>query len=886
ATDGEIQAALRGEREYEPEFRIIRPDGTVRNIKAASKTYYDPQGKPLRMVGTNIDITEHKRAEATRTQLAAIVESSDDAIIGKTTDGIITSWNKGAERMYGYTADEVIGQSVTIFAPPSRHAEIREFLERINNGETVANHESERLRKDGTPIYVSLTLSPIRDASGHVTGISTITRDVTEKRRMEEELREASVYNRSLIEASMDPLVTISLEGKITDVNKATEAVTGRSRSELIGTDFLDYFSEPDKARDGYRQVFAQGYVTDYPLALRHRDGHLTEVLYNASVYRDESGKVLGVFAAARDVTKRNKAEREVRQLSQQNRLILDSAGEGIYGLDINGRCTFVNPAAAQMLGFPVEELLGQSSHPLFHHTKPDGSPYPQEECPVHAAYKRGEVQHGSDLYWHKDGSSFSVEFISTPILESGEITGAVVTFRDITERKQAEERLRRSEEGLKEAQRIAHLGSWHMYLATNEVFWSEELYKMYGFDPALPPPLYTESMKLFTPESWEKLSASITRAAEANIPYEIELEMVPKAGGRGWMLARGEPILGESGAVVEIRGVVMDITERKRAEEKLRRSEHGLAEAQRIAHLGNWELDLVSSVLTWSDEIYRIFEIDPQRFGASYEAFLNAIHPDDRDMVNKAYTDSVADKIPYDIVHRLQMPDGRIKYVNEKCETYYDKDGKPLRSVGTVHDITEQKLDEEALQRLNRELRAISNCNETLMRAEDEQALLDDICRIVCDDAGYLMAWVGYPQNDEARTIRLISRAGADSGYLEQAQLTWADTARGRGPSGTAIRSGKSVSIQDFSADPEAAPWREAALQRGYRSSIALPLKDENGKVFGILNIYAAMPDAFTPEEVRLLEELAGDMAFGIMVLHTRIERREAEEEVRALNR
>ena len=213
-------------------------------------------------------------------------------------------------------------------------------------------------------------------------------------------------------------------------------------------------------------------------------------------------------------------------------------------------------------------------------------------------------------------------------------------------------------------------------------------------------------------------------------------------------------------------------------------------------------------------------------------------------------------------------------------------EDGKPLRSVGTVHDITERKLDEEALRRLNRELRAISNCNQTLMRAEDEQALLDDICRIICDDAGYRMAWVGYPENDAAKTIRPVSWAGVENGYLEQAQLTWADTERGHGPSGTAIRSGKSVSIQDFSTDPNAAPWREAALQRGYRSSISLPLKDESANTFGILNIYSAMPNAFTPEEIRLLEELAGDMAFGIMVLRARIERRRRGREPAAVER
>src|SRR6185503_1555187 len=127
----------------------------------------------------------------------------------------------------------------------------------------------------------------------------------------EERARTTSQYARSLIEASLDPLVTISAEGKITDVNEGSIKVTGVPREKLIGTDFSDYFTEPEQARAGYQQVFAKGSVTDYPLTIRHRDGHLTDVLYNASVYKDASGNVLGVFAAARDVTAQNRVIRE-----------------------------------------------------------------------------------------------------------------------------------------------------------------------------------------------------------------------------------------------------------------------------------------------------------------------------------------------------------------------------------------------------------------------------------------------------------------------------------------------------------------------------------------------------------------------------------------------
>lgn len=193
------------------------------------------------------------------------------------------------------------------------------------------------------------------------------------------------------------------------------------------------------------------------------------------------------------------------------------------------------------------------------------------------------------------------------------------------------------------------------------------------------------------------------------------------------------------------------------------------------------------------------------------------------------------------------------------------------------AQDMTERKLAEEALCRLNRELRAISSCNQTLIRAEDEQTLLNDICRIICEEAGYRMAWVGYAQNDDAKTVRPVAWAGAEDGYLKQVMLTWADTERGRGPGGRALRCGE-ISSVDPATDPQAAPWRNSALQRGYRTIIALPLKDETANRFGVLSIYSTEPNAFTTDERRLLEDLSADLAFGITAMRGRIERKRAE--------
>jgi PAS domain S-box-containing protein len=199
------------------------------------------------------------------------------------------------------------------------------------------------------------------------------------------------------------------------------------------------------------------------------------------------------------------------------------------------------------------------------------------------------------------------------------------------------------------------------------------------------------------------------------------------------------------------------------------------------------------------------------------------------------------------------------------------------------IHDITERKQAEVEQQRLNRELQAIRSCEQALLQAEDEQALLDDICRIVVDEAGYLLAWVGYVEHDEAKTIRPISWAGFDKGYIENARISWAeDEERGRGPSGTAVRSGKTVYFKDILNDSLMLPWRESALRHGFQSSIALPLKDENKQVFGVFQVYAGEMDAMSREEIQLMEELANDLAFGIVTLRGRDECKKAEKALR----
>lgn len=200
----------------------------------------------------------------------------------------------------------------------------------------------------------------------------------------------------------------------------------------------------------------------------------------------------------------------------------------------------------------------------------------------------------------------------------------------------------------------------------------------------------------------------------------------------------------------------------------------------------------------------------------------------------------------------------------------------------GISRDITERKQAQEELRKSNRALMALGSCSEALVSAENEHKLLEEICRVVVEVAGYRLAWVGYAESDDFRTVRPVAQSGYDEGYLGTVNVSWADVERGRGPTGTAIRTGKPSLVRNTCADPRFEPWKTEALKRGYGSCIALPLI-ARGEAFGAINIYAPEPDAFDEKETRFLERLADNLSFGIQALREREKRKRAEAEIKA---
>lgn len=320
------------------------------------------------------------------------------------------------------------------------------------------------------------------------------------------------------------------------------------------------------------------------------------------------------------------------------------------------------------------------------------------------------------------------------------------------------------------------------------------------------------------------------------------------------------------------------DITERKRAETSLRRSEERFRTV--ADYTSNWETWITPDGRTEyvSPSCLRITGYSRDEFNRDAGLFHTIVHPEDRPAVVQQDESVRKERMVAERDFRIVTKSGEIRWISRSCQAVYTEVGEYEGIRASHRDITDRKQAEEMMKRLNRELKALNACNVAMVRARDEEALLGEICRIICEVADYRMAWVGFAADDERKRVVPAASGGWVDGYLDQVDISWDDTPAGRGPTGTCIRTGEMCYVGDFANDARTLPWREAALQRGYCSSISLPLGDERGRTFGALTIYAAAREAFTGDEIRLLSGLADDLAFGIMSLRGREQRKQLE--------
>ena len=403
----------------------------------------------------------------------SIFENAVEGIFQSTPDGCFITANPALARILGYeTPDELI-ETVTnigqqLYVEPREHVELLLLLEERGS---VSGYESRFHRKDGRVIWVSRSTRIARNEAGALYHEGTLE-DITERKRSEEALRESRELLHTVLNSI--PVRVFWKDGNLVYLgcNMSFARDAGLERPEdLIGKDdhAMGWREQAEVYRADDRAVIESG---EARLLFEEQQttpsGERIHLLTSKVPLRDAGGEIVGVLGAYYDITARKQAEedrtrllRELGQLAGQQRLILESTDQGIFGIDLDRNCTFANRAAGEMFGYPPDELTGKDMHALTHHSHADGSLYSAEECPIYMTFRTGQGQFRTgEVFWRSNGEPFHVEYSSHPIRHEGELLGTVVTFRDVTERLRAEESQRRIEGQLQQAQRLEALGT------------------------------------------------------------------------------------------------------------------------------------------------------------------------------------------------------------------------------------------------------------------------------------------------------------------------------------------------------------------------------------------------------------------------------------------
>lgn len=748
----------------------------------------------------------------------SILKTAMDGFWLMDKDGRLLEVNDTYCRMSGYTEQELLTMNVTDLEAMETEMDTVTHLQRIKtSGED--RFETRHRRKDGTTFYIEVSIQYQEAEGGQYV---TFLHDITERKTMEEDLRQSEERYKSLFQGNHSVMLLIDPEsGVIKDANPAASKYYGWTHAQLQAKNISDLntlspvevVEEMQKAKNENRNQFF----------FKHRlaNGEIRDVeVYSAPI---KFSKSTLLYSIVHDITERKQVEMALQESEERVKFKLQSilSPEGsIADLELNDiidapsiqklmdnfyKLAQVPMAIIDRKGKVLVGVGWQDICTKFHRVHPKAC----ANCLESDILLTQGIPEGEFMLYKCKNNMWD---IATPIIIGGEHKGNLFMGQFFFDSEPIDYQLFREQarqydfaeqeylEALEKAPRISHQRLDHA--------------------------------KAF----FLTLSHSISKLSYSNIK-----------------LARA-------------------ITQQQIVEDKLREKEELLSKAQEIAHLGSWSLDLTTGQLTWSDEIYRMFGLKVQEFSATYEGFLQAVHPEDRETVNASYTGSIQQGLDhYEIEHRIVLRNtGETRYVYEKCQHQRDDSGRIVRSVGMVHDITERKVKEEALRKLNQTLTALGKSSKIMSQSKDETEYLNQVCQIVVQDTDFAMVWIGFAEEDESKTIRPMASAGFNDNYLESIQLRWDDSEFGRGPTGTCIRTGKMSMCNNILTDPDFEPWRDEALNHGFASSIVFPLKNSE-RTFGAISIYSKVPDSFLEAEINLLSELANDLAQGINTIRLR---------------
>jgi PAS domain S-box-containing protein/putative nucleotidyltransferase with HDIG domain len=568
------RAGMRDPTPYEITWR--RKDGQKVYSILSPTPHFDADGRFTGSFAIHTDITERKRMEQelreSEERFRRVVETMGVGLSAIDANGVLTYVNEYLAKMLGYSIDEMIGHPAVDFYYDEEHRRRQEeiFKQRKAGMQDSMSFEVTWRRKDGQKVYSILSPTPHFDADGRFTGSFAIHTDITERKRMEQELRESEEKYRELINGMNDTAWVIDFDGNFIDVNDAAVEVLGYSREELLAMGPHDIDSSLDaKTITDLIKGMATDKMQVFETSHTTKDGKPIPVEIKSSLITYQGKQA--ILSIARDITKRKQAEEALRENEEKLKNIVENSTNIFYSHTPDHILTYHSPQVKDILGYEPDEAMMKWTELA------SDNPINKEGLKLtERAIKTGKPQPPYELELnHKNGKKVWVEVREAPVVVNGKTILIVGALTDITERKKAEEDLHKNEAVLKEALVAAQMGIWHWFPETDSVVWDENLYRIAGRDSKLPAPSYAEHPQVYTLESWQRLKAAVENALQTGTPYQLDLELIRPDGSRRWVIGRGEALRDTTttGRIVQFRGTVQDITERKKAEEKLQNS-------------------------------------------------------------------------------------------------------------------------------------------------------------------------------------------------------------------------------------------------------------------------------------------------------------------------
>jgi PAS domain S-box-containing protein len=837
------------------------------------------------------------------------------------------TWSDEVCAIHGMSpgSSPLIEEAISFFAPEYRSKMARVFDQCLSGG-IHFDEESVIVSAAACPVWVRIIGECVRDQAGGIKRIQGAVQDINDLKLAKEEVERSAARMTSTLESITDVFFIIDHDWRISYINKQAEVLVGIERSDLLGNIIWEMF--PALVGTNFEAQFRRAMADDTSI-------EFCEYFPPIDRWFEVRGfpTAEGLAVTLHDVTDRLRSEEQLKLLencvSRINDIVIITESELID--EPGPRIVFVNDAFERRTGYRREEVIGKSPRFL---QGPDT--HPEGLARIRTALKKLEPVRTELINYTKAGEKMWLDIEIIPVTDGSSVLKHLVAVaRDITERKVAEEILQSNEirylkqrnalisltagvpqgstslvdafrtitEASAKTLEVSRVSIWR-YSADRTMIECLNLYDLesdchtlgvilYATDY----PAYFQSLvdlelivadnareNPYTSEFSEGYLTplGITSMIDAPIRFGSEVQYVMchehVGPARNWTADEKTFVI----AVANLVSLALEANERVRAEKEVLKSHQRFQSVAAATNDTIWDWDLLTNSFWWNDGFAHLFGWTATETEPTIHTWIRQIHPSDRQrVVSGIYAAIEGDKTHWVDEYRFLSNDGSVAHVLDRGEIIRDSDGRGVRMVGGMTDLTEQKSAQLELARSHRALQMLSSCNELLIRASDENALLSEVCRLAVNIGGYRMAWVGYAIEDHDRRIAPMAHAGDDAGQLNGIDLSWSENhSSGLGLVGRTVREGTLVVCEDVASDPWLSEYLKKSCQKDVHGVVSLPLSNET-KTFGALVLFATDLQPTGADELNLLKQMANDLAFGIQNLRVRMERQRTQEVV-----